>query len=119
LGDAPEPNDPKDAVRRRLNQEQYPDRWQELVDLARTPVIRLHRTNWNMNGCLNPGLLGAMAVPLKDQTPGLVQHLRAIERWLKREGARLNLFDHCTKVDQEPPSNLDRFSVWARPSALA
>jgi hypothetical protein len=71
LGQAPEPVDPKDRVVFQLNAERSP-RWKDLTDLAPTAVIRFHRSNWNQNGCLNPGLLGAMARRVKDQPRDLM-----------------------------------------------
>ena len=118
LGDAPQPTDPVDSVWFTLNRERNPSNWQNLVDSGRTPLIRFRRSNWNLNGCLNPGLLQGMSLPIKDQPPNLMALRRKAERWLKSEGERLNPFEHCTKVTQPAPKNLNPFWVWARPEAL-
>jgi hypothetical protein len=119
LGDAPEPIDPIDSVLLRLNRERNPGDWRNLVDSNRSPLIRFHRSNWNRNGCLNPGLLQGMSIPVKDQPPDLMALKRKVERWLKSEGDRLNPFEHCTKTTQTAPKNLNPFWVWARPGALS
>lgn len=119
LGDAPKPTDPVEAVLLQRNREVNPDGWRDLVDLARTPVIRFGRSNWNRNGCLNPGLLEGMTIPIKNQPPDLLALRRKAERWLKSDGAQVNPFEHCTKA-QKPPKvkTLNAFWVWARPAAL-
>ena len=45
LGDAPPPRDATEAVLRKLNRDSHPDRWQDLLDVARSPVLRMHRSN--------------------------------------------------------------------------
>jgi hypothetical protein len=90
----------------------------DLVDLARRPVVRFQRSNWNRNGCLNPGQLQGMAVRVKEHPPELLAKLRSVERWLKKRGERLNPFEHCSQSPIAAPSNLNVFWVWAQPAAL-
>lgn len=119
MGDAPPPKDAKDAVLVRLNQEADPERWKDLLDARRTPVIRFHRSNWNRNGCLNPGLLQAMSIPLKEQPKELIRLLRQTERWLKSDGEKVNPFRHTIRTPVPEPERLGALTAWARPHALA
>jgi hypothetical protein len=119
MADAPRTSDAREMVFRQLNADKFPDRWRDLVDLSRSPVLRVHRSNWNRNGCLNPGLLQAAATTVKEQPPELLARLRKTDRWLRREGERLNPFDYCSQSPMAAPRNMNPFWVWARPHALA
>jgi hypothetical protein len=118
LGDAPPSSDPRDRVADLIVRESAQD-WADLIDLARTPVIRFARSHWHDDAQtrLQPGLLGGMAVKAKEQ-PAEVRRLHArVVRWMKKRGERLNPFEHCTNLPREQPLNLSGFWVWAWPEA--
>jgi hypothetical protein len=119
MGDAPAPTDEKEVVLLRLNREADPETWAQRIDSRRTPIIRFHRANWNQNGCLNPGLLQGMSVPVKEQPPELLRLLRSAEKWLQREGEKINPFRHTIATPVPEPERLGALTAWARPHALA
>lgn len=119
MGDAPPPTDAHDRVLMHLNQEADPEGWRNLLDTRATPIITFHRSNWNENACLNPGRLGAMSIPVKQQPKELIRLLRRIERWLEADGEKVNPFRHTINTPVAEPERLGALTAWARPHALA
>ena len=88
------------------------------IDHERSPILSWHRTRWHATGALCPGRLKAQARPRKDQPKALLALHERVERWMKREGTRLNPFDHAPDgAGVERPDNEKPFAVWAHPHA--
>lgn len=120
LGDRPDDqnDDVRNRVALRITKEASLD-WRQFLDLQRTPIIRFHRCVWRGGDTLMPGLLQGMDLKVGEHPPEIIRLLRSISLWLKREGERLNPFDHCSTLPVPPPRNQSPFAVWARPAALA
>jgi len=120
LGDRPSEghDDVRTRVALQMTKVESP-RWRELLDLRRTPVIRFRRSAWHQEGPLMPGLLQGMDLTVKEHPSDVIRLLRSITSWLKREGEKLNPFEHCSNSPIPQPRNLNPFWVWARPCALS
>jgi len=119
LGDAPPPGDAAGRVALKLAQDASEHR-QDLLDLERSPIVRWARCRWHSSGALCPGLLQAQARKTSEQPAGLVRLHRRVARWMKKQGVRINPFDHGPEeLTMDPPANLNMFWAWAFPAAEA
>ena len=59
------------------------------VDHERAPILVWERSRWHASGALCPGRLRAQARPRKDQPKDLLRVHERVERWMKREGVKL------------------------------
>jgi hypothetical protein len=113
-----EGDDARSRVALRLTQDADAG-WRDLIDLQRTPVIRYRRCLWRDEKTLIPGVLQGMDLKVREHPPSVLRTLRMVDKWLKRDGERLNPFEHCRNLPATQPRNLAVFWVWARPAALA
>jgi hypothetical protein len=118
LGDPGRAQDPRSRVALTLTADTTPDRWQDVIDAARSPLIEWHRCSWRTNRHLTPGLLRGMAEVTRLWPRELVRAFRSVETWLRKGSTRLDPFEYC---DDLPvlPANRAPFAVWARPHAEA
>jgi hypothetical protein len=121
LGEAPEPRDFVDRVALQVNRAAT-ERWRDLIDCSRTPVIGLRRTSWHHSeDCLIAGGLTAMRVRVRD-LPREVASLHArVERHLKRHSQRLDPFETCHlyRGPRRDPRRSRGWWMWAMPQAQA
>lgn len=92
--------------------------WKDLIDYSQTPVIRWIRCTRMRNNCIAPGLLQGMELKKKDHPKELLMLYRQIERWLQKDGIRINPFDYYQNKSFKQPSNLNMFWVWVKPHAV-
>jgi hypothetical protein len=118
LADASESVDPADRVAGLLTREAAGDRYGDVVDLQRTPVIRWHRTSFQSERRLKPGLLQVMPLYVRDTPSDVLKLHRQVDRWMKKHGERLNPFDHCRDLPIPQPRNLNPFWVWVHRHAM-
>ena len=121
LGDAPPPQDAVDRVGLQLNRERT-NRWRDLIDPTRTPLIGLRRTSWHVSeDCLIAGALTTMAVRTRELPPDVRRLYSSIERHLKRHGERLDPFETCAVYPgpRRDPNRSRGWWMWALPHALA
>jgi len=120
LGEAPPPRDAKEAVLLGLNRQADPANWENMIDLARTPVICWHRPYWyRLHGCIVAGRLRSMAARRKEQPPELLRLHAQVDRWLRAPTTKVNPFRHCSGLARPAPSNLATFWVAAWPVGQA
>lgn len=116
MRDAPEATDPRDIVSRGLTREAS-DKYLDVIDSERTPMLWLCRSMRMSNHRLAPGTLGMyrLAPP---ELAGTVPrtHAKAI-RWLKRRGVKLDPFLHCPEVADRRPARLGPLWVCVQPHA--
>jgi hypothetical protein len=119
LADAPEPRDVVGRVALQINREAT-ERWRDLIDLSRTPVIGLRRTRWHYSeDCLIAGGLTAMRVRVRE-LPREVASLHArVERYLKRHSLRIDPFETCQvyRGPRRDPRRSRGWWMWAMPQA--
>ena len=109
---SPEPTDPRDRVALRLTREAAGDAFPNVIDPARTPLLRWRRPYLRSRTCLVPAVLQASAIQVSRAPHELrLLHARA-GRWLKRRGTRINPFEHCRHAPVSAPRNLNPFWVW-------
>jgi len=60
------------------------------LDYERSPILVWNRARWHASGGLSAGALKAQSRPRKDQPKPLLQLHERVERWMKREGVKLN-----------------------------
>jgi hypothetical protein len=95
LADAPVAQDAIGRVALRLNCDAT-ERWRDLIDLTRTPVIGLRRTGWHhRENCLIAGGLTTMRVRVRDLPREVASLHSRVERYLKRHSQRLDPFETC------------------------
>jgi hypothetical protein len=119
LADAPEPRDTVGRVALQINREAT-QRWRDLIDLSRTPVIGLRRTSWHHSeDCLIAGGLTAMHVPVRDLPREVASLHSRVERYLKRHSLRLNPFETCQlyRGPRRDPRRSRGWWMWAMPQA--
>jgi hypothetical protein len=121
LGDAPAPQDAKEAVCLHVNREANPEAWEQLIDVSRTPVISWRRPVWYRpdRTCLVAGRLRSMTAKLKHYPFELRRLYQRIDRWLKKPATKINPFRHCTIPPVLEPANLNVFWVAAWPQGKA
>jgi hypothetical protein len=118
MRDAPEPKDARERVSRLLTQEAASEQFADVIDLERTPVLRLIRSHRHAPNRLAPGNLGSMAVR-SSTIPEEVKrkHSKAL-RWLKKRGVKTDPFAHCPEVKDQRPEKLGPLWVWVQPHAM-
>lgn len=119
LGDPGRGQDPRSRVGIALSMQGNVQRWRDVVDQDRSPLIRWRRCYWRTNGHLTPGLLQGMAEVTRLWPSELLRLHSSIDRWLRKGSSRLDPFDYCDNPPVAPPANRSRFVVWARPEAMA
>jgi hypothetical protein len=121
LEDAPAARDAVERVALQLNREAT-QRWRDLIDLTRTPVIGLRRTAWHhREDCLITGALTTTRVRVRD-LPWEVAALHSrVERYLKRHSQRLDPFETCQayRGPRLNPRQTRGWWMWALPQAQA
>lgn len=119
LVDAPVARDAVGRVALQINREAT-ERWRDLIDLGRTPVIGLRRTSWHHSeDCLIAGGLTAMRVRVRE-LPHEVASLHAwVERYLKRHSLRIDPFETCQlyRGPRRDPRRSRGWWMWAMPQA--
>jgi hypothetical protein len=121
LADAPAPRDAVGRVALQVNRAAT-QRWRELIDLTRTPVIGLRRTSWHYSeDCLIAGGLTAMRVRVRDLPREVALLHSRVERYLKRHSQRLDPFETCHvyRGPRRDPSRSRGWWMWAMPRAQA
>ena len=120
LGDS-RPRDIKEAVCLQVNRQSYPDNWQNLIDLSRTPIVSWRRPVWYRasRNCLVAGRLGSLTAKLKEYPPELGRLYKRVERWLRKPATKINPFRHCSNTPVPEPKNLSPFWVAAWPLGMA
>jgi hypothetical protein len=121
LGEAPEPRDFVERVALQVNRAAT-QRWRDLIDLGRTPVIGLRRTSWHHSeDCLIAGSLRAMRVRVRDLPREVASLHSRVERHLKRHSQRLDPFQTCQVYHgpRHDPSRSRGWWMWAMPQAQA
>jgi hypothetical protein len=119
LGDAPVARDAVDRVAFQLNREAT-ERWPDLIDLSRTPVIGLRRTSWHHSeDCLIAGALTTTRVAVRDLPRDVASLHSRVERHLKRHSQRLDPFETCQayRGPRLDPSRARGWWTWAMPQA--
>ena len=119
LRDAPVARDAVGRVARHLNRE-VTERWRDLIDLSRTPVIGLRRTRWHHSeDCLIAGGLTAMRVRVRDLPREVASLHSRVERYLKRHSQRLDPFETCQvyRGPRRDPNRSRGWWMWAMPQA--
>lgn len=116
MRDAPEAVDPRDVVSRRLTRESS-DRYLDVIDTGRTPLLQLRRSLRISGSRLQPGALGLAALDTPELQQRAARTHAKVVRWLKRSGTRIDPFLHCPEVVDRRPSRLGPLWVWVQPHA--
>ena len=117
LVDAPSPETPLDRVAGLLSAQAAADRAPDLIDLARTPVLMLHRSKTLGANRIAPGELAAMPVRIA-ALPADVRAVHAnTRRWLKGRAVKVDPFDHCPEIRSRRPKSLGPLQCWVQPEA--
>lgn len=118
MASAGPPTQATDHVGRLLAKESAKERYEELIDFSRTPIVRWKRCVTDAPERILPGSLQAMNCKVKETPEPVLGLHRRVEGWLRSSGERLNPFEHCDEVRDRAPQNLVPFWVWAQPDAL-
>jgi hypothetical protein len=119
LQDAPVARDGVERVALHLDREAT-ERWRDLIDLSRTPVIGLRRTSWHHSeDCLIAGALTTMRVRVRDLPREVASLHTRVQRYLKRHSQRLDPFETCQAYPgpRLDPSRSRGWWMWAMPQA--
>jgi hypothetical protein len=119
LAGAPVAQDTVGRVALQINRE-VTERWRDLIDLSRTPVIGLRRTSWHHSeDCLIAGGLTTMRVRVREQPREVAALHSRVERHLKRHSQRLNPFETCHfyRGPRRDPNRSRGWWMWAMPQA--
>ncbi len=118
-GEAPPPVSAQDRVARKVLADAAVDA-HDVMDYELSPILRFQRCRWHDNGALLPGLLQGPALRRADWHPDVRRLHSRIERWLRRDGARIDAFNYASAGVEPPLSDAARrrFAVWAFPQAV-
>jgi hypothetical protein len=117
LSNAPAATNAGDRIARLLTQDAAAGQFADVIDLERTPVLRLRRSHWHAQNRLAPGNLGSMPTTSQTIPPEVKRlHSRAL-RWLKKRGVKMDPFAHCAQVRDRRPEQLGPLWVWVQPNA--
>lgn len=116
MRDAPEAADPRDVISRRLTRESS-DRYLDVIDTTRTPLLRLRRSTRISGNRLKPGVLGLAPLDTPELQETVARTHAKVVRWLKRRGTKIDPFLHCPEVADRRPIRLGPLWVWVQPHA--
>jgi hypothetical protein len=116
-GDAPAPTDARERVARQLLQAQT-ERWRDVIDYKRSPIIRLRRAHWHRSGALLPALLQGQPRVTREWPPELLRLFQRVERWLRSWTTKTNEWDLCPPEGEVRPANVRPYVFYASPAAL-
>lgn len=118
MRNAAEPKDARDRVSRLLIREAVSEQFADVIDLERTPVLRLLRSHWHAPNRLAPGNLGSMALKSSAIPDNVNRKYSKAVRWLKKRGIKTDPFSHCPEVRNRRPERLGSLWVWVQPHAM-
>lgn len=118
MRDAPEPRTAHDRVARVLARDAASDRFADVIDLERTPVLTLRRSTRMLSNRLAPGGLGSMPIGSSLIPDEVSRRHAAASRWLKRCAVKIDPFSHCPEVQTRRPQRLGLLWVWVQPHAF-
>lgn len=114
-GDSTPPDNAQALVARELTRQAAGNRFKDVIDAERTPMIMLARSGFVSENCIAPGELQGMLIPVRRQPPELIQLRRRIVYWLKRRARKIDPFDYCSNPGVPRPENPRLSWVWAQP----
>jgi len=117
--DAPPAIDARDRVARLLSQEAASERFADLIDLERTPVMTFNRSHWHAPNRLAPGTFSSRPAKSVLIPPEVRRLYSRAQRWLRSRAVKIDPFAHCAEVKDRRPKHLGPLWVWVQPHAMA